>query len=46
MALAEARPKHLLADKGYDTDAIRAALGKNGISACIPPKSTRKADIR
>jgi transposase len=45
MALADARPKHLLADKGYDTDAIRTALHDAGIRCCIPPKSTRKADI-
>ncbi|HXZ67928.1 MAG TPA: IS5 family transposase [Alphaproteobacteria bacterium] len=46
IALADARPKHLIADKGYDTDAIRAALREEGIACCIPPKSTRKADIR
>jgi len=36
----------LLADKGYDTDAFRAFLKKNGIKAVIPPKSNRKVRIR
>jgi transposase len=46
MALAEAQPDYLLADKGYDTDAIRTGLHDAGIRCCIPPKSTRKAKIR
>jgi len=45
-ALAETRPDYLLADKGYDTDAIRGALRENGIRAAIPPRSHRKATIR
>jgi transposase len=45
-ALAETSPAYLLADKGYDTDAIRAALRENGIRAAIPPRSHRKAPIR
>ena len=36
----------LLADKGYDTDAFRAFLKKNGIRAVIPGKSNRKKRIR
>src|SRR5271169_7118080 len=40
-ALAETRPAYLLADKGYDTDAIRSALRENGIRAAIPPRSHR-----
>ena len=45
-ALAETRPAYLLADKGYDTDAIRGALREDGIRAAIPPRSHRKATIR
>ena len=36
----------MLADKAYDTDAIRDDLKKRGIKAVIPPKSNRKARIR
>jgi IS5 family transposase len=46
MALADEKPAYLLADKGYDTDAVRASLHKAGIRPCIPPKSNRKAKIR
>jgi len=45
-ALAETRPTYLLADKGYDTDAIRAALHEDGVRAAIPPRSHRKTTIR
>jgi len=45
-ALAETRPAYLLADKGYDTDAIRNALRDDAIRAAIPPRSHRKAAIR
>jgi transposase len=38
--------KELLADKGYDTDAIRAFLKERGIKAVIPSKSNRKKKIR
>ena len=38
--------KELLADKGYDTDAIRAFLKKRGIRPVIPGKSNRKKKIR
>jgi transposase len=44
--LPERKPKALLADKAYDTDAIRADLKQRGIKAVIPPKSNRKAVIR
>lgn len=44
--LPEQQPKALLADKAYDTDAIRADLKRRGIKAVIPPKSNRKAVIR
>ncbi len=46
MALADAKPSYLLADKGYDSDAIRDNLQAAGIHSCIPPKSNRKAQIR
>lgn len=46
MALADARPTYLLADKGYDSDAIRNALRADGIRPVIPPRSNRKAVIR
>ena len=38
--------KQLLADKGYDTDAIRAFLKERGIKSVIPGKSNRKKKIR
>ena len=38
--------KELLADKGYDSDAIRTFLKQRGIKAVIPGKSNRKKKIR
>ena len=35
----------LLADKAFDTDAIRADLNERGALAVIPPKANRAADI-
>jgi len=32
----------MLGDKGYDSDAYRAALIKRGITPCIPPRAKRK----
>jgi len=46
MALAEEKPRHLLADKGYDSDAIRDALSEQGIRPVIPSRSNRKKAIR
>jgi transposase len=46
MALADAKPDHLLADKGYDSDAIRESLTRRGIRPVIPPRSNRIANIR
>jgi transposase len=46
MALADEKPAYLIADKGYDSDAIRARLHDANIRSCIPPKSNRKAKIR
>jgi len=44
--LPEEAPDALLADKAYDSDAIRDDLKKRGIRAVIPPKSNRKTTIR
>jgi len=38
--------QELLADKGYDTDAIRAFLKERGIKPVIEGKSNRKKKIR
>jgi len=38
--------KQLLADKGYDTDAIRAFLKERRIKPIIPGKANRKKKIR
>jgi len=46
MALANATPRHLLGDKAYDTNPIREDLAERGIRPVIPPRSTRKAQIR
>ena len=35
----------LLADKGYDANALRALVGERGAWANIPPKSNRKDPI-
>ena len=43
--MPEQAPDALLADKAYDTDAIRDDLKKRGIKAVIPPKSNRTATI-
>jgi transposase len=45
-ALAEARPGYLIADKGYDSDAIRDSLREAGVRPVIPPRSNRKTTIR
>ena len=46
--MRQPHPRHqkLLADKGYDTDAIRAFLKERGIKPVIPGKSNRKKKIR
>jgi transposase len=43
--LPEQAPNALLANKAYDTPAIRCDLKKRGIKAVIPPKSNRTAEI-
>ena len=45
-ALAEVKPGHLLADKGYDANAIRDKLKADGVRATIPSKSNRIKPIR
>ncbi len=37
--------KHLLADKGYDSDAFRNALRDMGIEPCIPRHRNRKEAV-
>jgi len=44
--LPEQAPEALVADKAYDTDAIRDDLKQRGIKPVIPPRSHRKAIIR
>lgn len=39
-------PGNLLADKGYDTNAIRERLKADGVRATIPSKSNRIKAIR
>ena len=36
----------LLADRGFDSDALRDSLDERGAEAVIPPKSNRKKAIR
>jgi transposase len=36
------RPKRLVADRGYDSNAFRRALRRRGIRMCIPPKRRPK----
>lgn len=36
-------PEALLADKGYDSDALVETLEKRGITPVIPPKANRRA---
>lgn len=43
--MPERAPKALLADKGYDADAIRADLVSRNIEAVIPGRSNRRVKI-
>lgn len=45
-ALGDVKPGYLLADKGYDTNAIRDRLKDDGVRATIPSKSNRVKAIR
>ena len=40
--LAEIEPQAVIADKGYDSDALVATLDERGITSVIPPKANRK----
>jgi transposase len=46
IGLPERTPDALLADKGYDADAIRADLGERKIEAVIPGRSNRRVKIK
>lgn len=37
--------RELIADRGYDSNAFRAALAARGTAPCIPSKRSRKAPI-
>lgn len=43
--MPEQAPQALLADKGYDVDAIRADLASRDIQAVIPGRSNRRVKI-
>nr|WP_230772502.1 IS5 family transposase [Sphingomonas sp. Leaf4] len=45
IVLPERTPDALLADKGYDADAIRADLAKRNIEPVIPSRSNRRMKI-
>lgn len=45
IVLPERAPDALLADKGYDADAIRADLAKRNITPVIPGRSNRRVKI-
>jgi len=45
IVLPERAPDALLADKGYDADAIRADLAKRQIKPVIPGRSNRRVKI-
>ncbi|CAH0498734.1 hypothetical protein NVSP9465_03828 [Novosphingobium sp. CECT 9465] len=45
IGLPERKPDALLADKGYDADAIRADLVEREIKAVIPGRSNRRVKI-
>ena len=40
--LENVQPEALLADKGYDSDALVETLDQRGIEPVIPPKANRK----
>lgn len=43
--MPEQTPKALLADKGYDADAIRADLASRNIKPVIPGRANRRVKI-
>lgn len=46
ITLPERVPGALLADKGYDADAIRSDLASRNITAVIPGRSNRRVKIQ
>jgi transposase len=40
------KAKHLIADRGYDSDPFRTALTARGTTPCIPPRKNRKVQHR
>lgn len=40
------RGKTVVADKGYDSDGVRAAIGRRGGRSCIPPRARRRQRVR
>lgn len=46
IGLPERASEALLADKGYDADAIRADLAERNIAAAIPGRSNRRVKIK
>ncbi|WP_323688532.1 transposase [Rhizobium sp. AN83] len=42
LAMPVAKPRLVLADKGYDSDALRKELLIHGIKPVIPPRANRK----
>ena len=45
MLMVADRIAALLADKGYDADAIRDELARSGVEAVIPAKSNRREPV-
>ena len=45
MLMVADRITALLADKGYDADAIRDELARSGVEAVIPAKSNRRVPV-
>jgi putative transposase len=43
--IAGVQAEVVLADKGYDSDANRAAIEQQGAEPCIPPRKNRKQPI-
>lgn len=43
--MARGRFTHLIADRGYDADAIRALLARHGFKAVIPSTRSRKVPL-
>jgi transposase len=44
--LKDLRPRHVVADAAYDSDAIRQTIRQNKGKACIRPNPTRKVKMR